>query len=264
MTDDSRRQQAAQFLFEAHRTRSPFQPIPEQFAPRTIGEAYDMQAAFQALITGERGPISGYKIALTTPVMQQFVGFSHPCAGAVFANGIHQSPAIIKGSEYVHLGAECEVAVLLRSGLPAASAPYDRAGVADAVGALMAAFELVDDRRADYSGLFFLGVVADNTWNAGVVLGPQVTDWRGIDLAAARGAMEINGQQVGEGRGGDVMGHPFEALAWLANTLAERGESLAAGMIVMTGSIVSTKFLNQGDDVRFVIDTLGEVRLKVE
>ena len=96
-----------------------------------------------------------------------------------------------------------------------------------------------------------------------MVLGPQVTAWRNIDLAATRGAMIINGQRAGEGKGGDVMGHPLEALAWLANTLAARGKSLSQGMIVMTGSIVSTKFLNTGDTATVSIDGLGEARLTV-
>ncbi len=68
--------------------------------------------------------------------------------------------------------------------------------------------------------------------------------------------MVINGQQVGEGKGGDVMGHPLEALAWLANTLAARGKSLSQGMLVMTGSIVSTKFLNAGDNATVSIEGL--------
>ena len=263
VTNESRDQQAAQFLFEAHAARKPYQPIPREFAPRTITEAYDMQDAYHKLITGGRGPIAGYKVALTTTVMQRMVGFDAPWAGAVFASGVHQSPASIRGEEYVHLGAECEVAVLLNRDMPAALAPYDRASAAEAVGALMPAFELVDDRGADYSDLFFLGVVADNTWNAGVVLGPQVTAWRDIDLATARGTMVINGQQAGEGKGGDVMGHPLEALAWLANTLAARGKSLSQGMFVMTGSIVSTKFLNAGDNATVSIDGLGEARLTV-
>ena len=62
------------------------------------------------------------------------------------------------------------MAVLLNRDMPAASAPYDRASAAEVVGALMPAFELVDDRGADYSDLFFLGVVADNTWNAGHII----------------------------------------------------------------------------------------------
>ena len=127
----------------------------------------------------------------------------------------------------------------------------------------MPAFELVDDRGADYSDLYFLGVVADNAWNAGIVLGPEITDWHDIDLATAQGAMVINGQKAGEGIGGDVMGHPLEALAWLANTLAVRGKTLSQGKIVMTGSIVSTKFLKLGDSATVSIHGLGESCLTV-
>ncbi|MCI0899080.1 MAG: fumarylacetoacetate hydrolase family protein [Chloroflexi bacterium] len=263
MASEERVWQAARFLHEAHRARAPYQPMPDAFAPRDINEAYDIQEAFQELLKPERGAIAGYKVALTTAVMQKMVGFGHPCSGAIFASGVHHSPATIKGSDFVHLGAECEIAVLLSRDLPANAAPYDRESVKGAVAALMPAFELVDDRGADYSDLFFLGVAADNAWNAGIVLGEPVTDWQDIDLVAASGAMTINGQPAGEGKGGDVLGHPLEALAWLANNLAERGKSLQKDMTVMTGSIVSTKFLNRGDEVHFGIDTLGEVRLTV-
>ena len=263
LTNESRVQQAARFLFDGHADQLPYQPIPESFAPRSIIEAYDMQEAYHDLIIPARGPLTGYKIALTSSVMQQMVGFNAPCSGGIFSNNIHQSPATVKASDYGRLGAECEIAVLLGGDLPAASAPYDRSSVAEAVEALMPAFELVDDRNADYSDLFFLSVVADNTWNAGLVLGPRVTDWRELDLSVARGGMEINGKPAGEGKGGDVLGHPFEALAWLANTLAERGKSLSAGMIVMTGSIVTTKFLNAGDTATVSIEGLGEARLIV-
>ena len=127
----------------------------------------------------------------------------------------------------------------------------------------MPAFELVDDRGADYSNLYFLDVVADNTWNAGVVLGPETPDWANLDLGNAQGEMTINGAAAGVGHGRDVLGHPLDALAWLANTLAGRGKELSAGMIVMTGSIVSTKFLNPGDAAVFSFQGLGEVSLTV-
>ena len=147
--------------------------------------------------------------------------------------------------------------------LPASGVPYDRAKASQAVGALMPAFELVDDRGADYSDLYFLDVVADNTWNAGVVLGPETTDWADLNLADAQGEMTINGAAAGVGYGRDVLGHPLDALAWLANTLASRDKELSAGMIVMTGSIVSTKFLNPGDAAVFSFQGLGEVSLAV-
>ena len=264
MAGDDRAQRAARFLHEAHQARATYEPIPDDMSPRDINEAYDIQEAFHELLVPERGAIVGYKVALTTPVMQKMVGFGHPASGAVFTSGVHRSPAVAESSDYVRLGAECEIAVLLGQDLPASSAPYDRESVAGAVSALMPAFELIEDRGADYSNLYFLGVAADNSWNAGIVLGEPIIDWQGIDLIMASGAMTINGELAGEGKGGDVLGHPLEALAWLANTLAERGKSLKKDMIVMTGSIVSTKFLNQGDDVRFEIDTLGEVLLKVE
>ena len=263
MTQQSKAQRAAQHLFDAHRQRLTYAPLPDDISPATIDEAYDMQEAFQALLAPQRGAIVGYKIALTTPVMQRMVGFDAPCAGAVFESGVHHSPASVQSSDFVRLGAECEVAVRLSAGLPAAGAPYDRAGVSGAVGALMPAFELVDDRGADYANLYFLGVAADNAWNAGVVLGPEKSDWQSLDLEGAHGAMTINGEPAGEGYGRDVLGHPLDALAWLANTLAGRGKELQEGMLVMTGSIVSTKFLNAGDEAAFAFEGLGDIRLNV-
>ena len=260
MTQPGKAERAARHLYEAHRQRQPYQPLPGDLSPSTIEEAYDTQEAFQTLLMPERGAIAGYKIALTTPVMQRMVGFDAPCAGAVFANGVHHSPATVPAADYVRLGAECEVAVRLGSSL---AAPCDRDRAAAAVAALMPAFELVDDRGADYANLYFLGVAADNAWNAGAVLGPERADWPALDLENARGYMTINGQPAGAGYGRDVLGHPLDALAWLANTLAARGRELQAGMLVMTGSIVSTKFLNPGDEAKFTFDGLGEIRLNV-
>ena len=263
MAQANKAQRAAEFLFEAHRQHQKYEALPDDISPATIDEAYDMQEAFQALLAPQRGAIVGYKIALTTPVMQRMVGFDAPAAGAVFERGVNHSPAAVRAADFGRLGAECEVAVRLSADLPASAAPYVRDGVRGAVGSLMPAFELVDDRGADYNNLYFLGVAADNAWNAGVVLGPEKSDWQGLDLENSRGAMTINGEPAGEGFGRDVLGHPLDALAWLANTLAGRGKELKAGMLVMTGSIVSTKFLNPGDEAAFVFDGLGDIRLSV-
>jgi 2-keto-4-pentenoate hydratase len=265
MPDDHRMQQAVQLLWEEHRAQKPFKPMPPALAPRTVDEAYAMQDRLHALMTGVHGPIAGYKIALTTPVMQQMVGFHAPLAGAILARTIHSSPVTIRRTDYVRLGVECEIAVQLGRDLPAALAPYRRDQIVDAVAAVIPAFELVDDRQADYTQLAaqVLTLIADNAWNAGIVLGSPRRDWHTIDLADARGVMVINGTVVGEGHGRDAMGHPFEALLWLVNMLAQQGKSLTRGMIVMTGSIVATKFVNPGDTVGLSVDGLGEVQLSV-
>jgi 2-keto-4-pentenoate hydratase len=263
MSDEERIQQGTRFLLEEHRERRPFAPIPTACAPRTVEEAYAMQDTFTTLVATRR-PVAGYKIALTTPVMQQMLGFPEPIAGSIVQT-IHHSPCTIRSADYVHLGVECEIAVQLGRTLRTTGAPWNRARVAEAIGTVMAAFEIVDDRNANYAQLAtqIFSVIADNAWNAGIVLGPPVTDWRSLDLAAVRGTMRINGQIVGEGQGRDVMGHPLEALTWLANILAARGQSLAEGMVIITGSIVSTKFVHPGDTVQAVVEGLGEVHLNV-
>ena len=95
--EERKYKQAARFLLEEHTARRTFGPFPDAIAPRTVEEAYAVQEEFHALLAVTRGPIAGYKIALTTPVMQRMVGFGHPCAGAIMANTIHQSPATIRG-----------------------------------------------------------------------------------------------------------------------------------------------------------------------
>jgi 2-keto-4-pentenoate hydratase len=256
---------AARFLAEGHARLAPFEPVPQIFAPRTIQQAFAAQDALQAIMTDTLGPVAGWKIALTTRVMQQMVGWHEPVPGAVFARTVHRSPAQVHAERFTHLGIECELAVRLGADLPAHGAPYDRDAVAAAVAAVMPAFELVDDRRVDYSRFAanILSFVADNAWNAGVVLGAPVTDWHTLDLASLHGVLSVNGEPEGEGHGRDVMGHPLDALTWLANALAARGRGLAAGMLIMTGSIVATRFVAAGDEAAFRLGALGEVHASI-
>jgi 2-keto-4-pentenoate hydratase len=150
--------------------------------------------------------------------------------------------------------------------LPAADKPFSRDRVAQAVGAVMPALELADDRNADYKELARhpLELIADNCWNEGAVLGTPLTAWRKVDLAAVRGVATINGNKVGEGRGGDAMGHPLDAVAWLADHLAAEGRGLLRGDVVLTGSIVTTKTVKPGDFVLFSLEELGEIELRVD
>jgi 2-keto-4-pentenoate hydratase len=69
--------------------------------------------------------------------------------------------------------------------------------------------------------------------------------------------MTINGVKVGRGLGGDVLGHPLNALAWLANLRAAQGRPLCAGAFVLLGSVVETKWLARGDHVEIAIEGLG-------
>ena len=260
MLDDASVQTAAQRLFDNHRERRPRTPLPEA-SGATLDDAYRIQEALQTLLlqSGE-GPIVGYKIALTSAAMQQMCGVDHPLAGAVFAAGVHRSPARLALDRFVKLGVEFEVAAVLGADLPPGE-PHSRASVASAVAALQPAFELVEDRQTDYATLEAFSLIADNCWNAGAVLGKPVTDWQTLDLIDAPTRLWINDEPAGQGKAGDAMGHPLEVVAWVANLLNKQGKMLRKDMLVLTGSSIVTQFPAAGDRLRFTVDGLGEVEL---
>jgi 2-keto-4-pentenoate hydratase len=257
---------AARRLFEAHERRERFAPLPRDFAPRTAEQAYAIQDSFVALRAQKLGAIAGYKIALASEEMRRFVGVDQPQAGAMLESTLHRSPASVRAADYVRLIVEFEVGVEIAEDLPAADAPYFRGRVTKAVGAVMPAIELADDRNADYSQLAKhpFELIADNCWNEGAVLGYPIKEWQALDLAAMRGVAAINGSRVGEGRGGDAMGHPFDAVAWIADHLAAHGRGLLRGDVVITGSITTSKNVKAGDLVKFALEGLGEVELRVD
>jgi len=253
----------ARSCFEAHRTRARYRPLEAALRTGPLDDAYRIQDALHQIMTrAGRGTIAGWKIALTSKVMQQMTGVDQPAAGAIFSTVVHPSPHRLSLSAYHHLGVEFEVAVRLGDDLPVSGGPWTRASVAGQVAACLPAFELVEDGDADYKTLDAFTLVAQNTWNGGGVLGAPVTAWRGVDLEMAATRCWINDAPGGQGKTGDVLGHPFEAVAWLANLLNRRGRMLARDMIVMTGSSITTKFPAPGDRVRFAIDGLGEVTLE--
>lgn len=266
MANDSQIAQAAQYLARCYEARESMDIMLQDFAPTTIEDAYRVQEAFLGLLGNTRGALGGYKIAYTSAEMQRLRGIRGPCAGGIFAATIQDSPATFNSADYVGLAIECEVAARIGADVPASRAPYRRESVADYIEFLAVAFEMVD-RRGAAAGkgedATAIAGICTNISNAGAVLGPAVRDWRGIDLAASRGTMAINGEQVGEGLGSDVMGHPLEPLVWLANMLAARGKELKAGATVITGSIIPPKSLKAGDTATISIGGLGEAHIKV-
>src|SRR6059036_2287304 len=254
---------AARASFEMHRTRVRYRPFDAALRAAPLDDAYRIQDALHRLMAeAGRGEIAGWKIDLTSKALQQMTGVDQPAAGAIFSTAVLASPARVDLAAYHHLGVEFEVAVRLGDDLPSSGTPWTRASVADRVAACLPAFELVEDGNADYKTLDAFTLVAQNTWNAGIVLGSPVTAWRGVDLERAVTRCWINDRPGGEGKTGDALGHPFEALAWLANLLNRRGRTLERGMVVMTGSSITTKFPAPGDRVRFAIEGLGDVVLE--
>lgn len=256
---------AAHVISEHRLSRRRLPALDPDLRPSDQASGYAVQHQLHGILSNAGlGPVVGHKIGCTTRVMQEFLHISNPCAGGVFERQVYRSPAALRHADWVRPGVECEMVVRLAADLPARQAPFTRDSVAHAVAAVMAGMEIVDDRYVDYKTLGTPTLIADDFFDAGCVLGAPVTDWYALDLAALIGVTRINGVEVGRGCGSDVMGHPFEALAWLANSLAQRGRSLRANEFVFTGSVVETKWLNPGDRVVMTIERLGGVEAVFE
>jgi len=265
MNVDQRILTAANLLLQQHARHEPFARLPDDCAPRDANDAYAIQETLRRIREPSLGPTAGYKVALTSAVMQKMLQYFSPFAGPLHANLVYRSGADLDHAEYGRLCVECELAAVLGKDLPAKNAPYTREQIADAVATLCPALELVDDRNADYADIssLVLTLIADNAWNAGIVLGSATSDWHDLDLENIHGTVSINGKVEDQGYGRDVLGHPFEALRWLVNTIAERGKNIENGMVVMTGTMIATKFVKPGDALTFSVDALGDVSITV-
>jgi 2-keto-4-pentenoate hydratase len=264
MTDTKRWKRVAGIIVEQRLALTPIEALSPRSQPRDEDQGYALQREVSRLLTKEGlGPVVGHKIGCTTAVMQEFLGIPHPCAGDVFEEAVRRGSATVPRSGFVKLGIECEIAVELARNIFPSDGPFTRENIAPAVHAVMVAMEIVDDRYGNYKELGVPTLISDDFFNSGCVLGEPVSEWRDLDLATLSGATCVNGTEVGRGTGGQIMGHPFDALAWLARSRAARGMGLKQGEFVLLGSVVETKWLNAGDNARVEIESLGSVSLNV-
>ncbi len=262
---EKQRCEAAAVYLASHRNSAT--PITE-FAPDTRPgsepDGYAVQAALHARFAAQaQGPRVGWKIGCTTQTMQDMLGIDQPAAGGICAKMVQDSPGRFAGRSLLKPGVECEIAVGMGATLSPQDSPYDRDSVTPAVQWLAPAIELVDNRYADFSQMSVPSLIADDFFQAGAVIGPRRTDWRDLDLPALRGEMWVDGTLVGSGIGADVLGHPLDALAWLANHLSARGEALREGDMVLLGSLVQTAWISTGAQAEIQIEALGKAALTI-
>jgi 2-keto-4-pentenoate hydratase len=243
---------------ETHiRNRTAFHLYRIEDRPLRLDEAYAIQAEIvaRALRSGSDS-IAGYKVGLTTEKMQRFCGVAEPIAGRIFQSGVRDSGASIRKSEFHRLGIESELALRIGKPVPVSGNVADLIGCVDAVAA---AFEVIDDRDADYARLEASSIAAENSWNRGIVLGEPVAAASFGDLRGIEGRLSINGEQIATGSSSDVMSGPLAVLAWVARFAHDAGEELQPGQWIMTGSIIPTKFAVVGDSCSFQLGPLPPV-----
>lgn len=260
----TRNEENGAWLLAEHASGADFKPFAEARGISGLEEAYSVQDAYVAAMTrsGLTEDVRGWKIGLTSKRMQAMCGIDQPVAGAILASRVLPSGTRVSRRQHGRLGLEFEICTRLGTDLPARATPWSFEEVRAAVDSVAAAIEMIDDRNADYAQLDVRSLVADNSWNAGAVLG----DWAPLpaDLNACEGVVHLDGVELDRGFGRDVLDGPLHVLQWLANHLRERGHGLRAGDIVMTGSLVTTRFPEPGSHYAFDLAGIGRVELHVD
>lgn len=248
---------AAEAILDARRSKRILAPLGA-LAPSTPEAGYALQKEVALRLGGL--PPAGFKIGATTKQMQAILGLGGPAAGFVPKSGLRATPATVRYADLLNPGMECEVGLRLARDI--APGPCTREQAAAAVGEVFAAMEIVEKRYDDLAKLGTPTLIADQVFHAGGVLGTPVADWRSLDLGATRGRLTVDGEVRGEGVGADLLGHPFEALAWLASSAcsAEFG-GLRAGQVVFLGSVTPPIWVDGPCKVVVEFDTLGKVEL---
>ena len=252
--DQSTIEKLGDTLYEALVARKPVAPLTASHPEMTIEDAYHVQQRMIArrLEKGER--VVGKKIGVTSKAVMNMLGVHQPDFGYLLDGMVYNEGESIEMDDLIQPKAEGEIAFLLKKDLmgPGVTA----ADVIAATEGVMACFEIVDSRIQDWK-IKIQDTVADNASCGVFVLGDQLVDITDLDLSLCGMVLEKNGEIVVTGAGAATMGHPVNAMVWLANTLGKLGIALKAGDIVLSGAMGAMVPVQKGDNLRMSIGGIG-------
>ncbi|MBI1385215.1 MAG: hypothetical protein GC150_09915 [Rhizobiales bacterium] len=246
-------------LLEARRTVRRIETLPEGARPATVADGYRVQKAF---IEAWAEPVVGWKVGATNEAAMQLFAIDTPFLGPIFSSGVHLSPVQLDHRAFHHYCIEAEFCLRIGHDLPIRPGGYGRAEIAEAVDAVVPAFELVSPRyEAIPKGNAPLAI-ADCGLNGALVIGEAVSDWRGIDLAAAPVELFVAGASVARGTGALALGHPLAALEFTVAELARHARHLRAGDLIATGTCTGVRFVAVGEELVADFGVLGRIEAK--
>jgi len=106
--------------------------------------------------------------------------------------------------------------------------------------------------------------IADNAANGGIVLGTKRFDPTALDLGWIGAIVSRNGVVEETGLGAGVLGDPLASMAWLANRLAEHGDHIRAGEVVLSGAFIRAIEAPSGAEFAADFGALGVVTCSFE
>jgi len=247
----------AERLYDAYERGDPVDPatLPDL----GVAGGYAVQRAVTDRREANEGSPVGYKVGFTSAAIREALGVDEPAYGRVLADTVREEGRI-DGDDLIDPKIEPELAVRLSDPLDPPATPVDALA---AIGAVFPVIEVVDSRVAGWE-MTAGSAVADNALAGRVVHSGRIADPAAVDLPLEGVVVRRNGERVATGIGADVLGSPARVVAWLAEALADRGERLATGDLVSTGSLTELVPLEPGDTVEARFTSLGSVTVSRE
>jgi 2-oxopent-4-enoate/cis-2-oxohex-4-enoate hydratase len=246
-------------LHRALAARQPLDPLTTQWPALTIEDAYRIQLAMvqHRIDAGER--VVGKKIGVTSKVVMDMLDVRQPDFGHLLSGMVYPDGAAIAAETLIAPKAEGEIAFVLKEDLQGPG--VTNADVLRATACVLPCFEIVDSRIRDWK-ISIQDTVADNASSGVFVLGDAAVDPRDIDLGTVGMTLEKNGEVVATGAGAAALGHPANAVAWLANTLGRLGIGLKKGEVILSGSLVAMVPVRAGDHLRISLGGIGSAGVR--
>lgn len=261
MLDPSTVEAIADEIIEAERSRSIIARPAARHEGLTLEDAYSIQRAWFARRAAAGAHKVGHKIGLTSKVMQGLVGTAEPIYGVICDDMVYDSGAVIPHRQFPNARIEVELAFVLREELRGPNLSYF--DVLRATDYVVPALEIVNT-IFDLDGQTVPDIVADDAAMGGIVLGSRPIRIDDVDPSWIAAMLYRNEGAEDSGVSGTVMGNPALSVAWLANKLAENGEYLAAGEIILSGSFTRPLSVQQGDTVFADYGEFGVVSCRFE
>ncbi len=254
--DAESRAAAADLLLEAYRTKKPVDPLIDLYPGIELDDSYEIQLIQIARRLADGATVKGHKVGLTSAAMQRQLGVDQPDYGHLLDDMFHLEHQPIPTADFLQPRVEPEVAFVLKR--PLRGPGVTLAEAIAAVDFVLPSLELIDSRIRDWR-IGILDTIADNASSGGVVLGSTPVALETVDLRRSGCVLHRNGEVVGTGAGGAVLGSPLNSLVWLANTVGARGIVLEAGQVVLPGSITASVPVEPGDSFTATFAGVGSV-----
>ncbi|RXI98304.1 2-keto-4-pentenoate hydratase [Anaerobacillus alkaliphilus] len=249
----------SEYLANAECNRRGVQPLTEIEPNLSVEEAYQIQLATVQRKIDQGQFVVGKKIGLTSVAMQNFLGVNEPDYGHLFNEMVVEVGKDISFYRVMQPKVEAEIAFILKEDLVGPNVTAD--DVLRATDYVVPALEIVDSRILNWK-IKLADTIADNASSGLFVLGKMPVDVQNIDLAKVKMCFYKNGELVNTGVGSDVLGHPANCVAWLANKISHFGISLKAGEVILSGALSAAVDAKPGDEFKATIDALGEVNVR--